>query len=85
MKTLQAYVKRENDWRMIFKAQPLSLDTASDRQKVADNIDSKLSPENLTCDGELSRAEVNRRYRELTAVAKELKALDPNVRMYEFA
>lgn len=85
MKTLQAYVKRENDWRMIFKSQPLSLDTASDRQKVADNIDSKLSPENLTCDGELSRAEVNRRYRELTAVAKELKALDPNVRMYEFA
>lgn len=26
-------------------------------------IECKLSPENLTCDGELSRSEINRRYR----------------------
>ena len=28
-------------------------------------IECKLSPENLTCDGELSRSEINRRYRVL--------------------
>ena len=28
-------------------------------------IECKLSPENLTCDGELSRSEINRRYRDL--------------------
>jgi hypothetical protein len=50
-------------------------------------IDAKLSPENLTCDGELPPTEVNRRYRELTSAARELIRLDPTVSqfMYEFA
>jgi hypothetical protein len=50
-------------------------------------IDSSLSPENLTCDGELPRTEVNRRYKELTGAAKDLIKLDPSVAqyMYEFA
>jgi hypothetical protein len=38
----------------------------------------------LTCDGELSRTEVQRRYRELTGAAKELLALDPSVKFYEY-
>jgi hypothetical protein len=48
-------------------------------------IDSALSPENLTCDGELPRAEVNRRYRELITAAKQLKKLDPTVSFYEWS
>lgn len=32
-----------------------------------------LSPENLTCDGELSRGRVNQKYRELTAEWKKLE------------
>lgn len=48
-------------------------------------IDSELGPENLICDGELSRTEVNRRYRKLTAAAQELRRLDPTVKFYEFA
>ena len=47
-------------------------------------IDSSLSPENLTCDGELSRTEVNRRYKELMSAAKQLKKLDPAVTFYEY-
>jgi hypothetical protein len=47
-------------------------------------IDSSLSPENLTCDGELPRAEVNRRYKELSTAAKQLKKLDPGVTFYEW-
>jgi hypothetical protein len=43
-----------------------------------------LSPENLTCDGELSRTEVNRRYKELMTAAKQLKKLDPSVKFYEY-
>jgi len=34
---------------------------------------SRLSPENLHCDGEISRAQANRRYRE---IMKEWKALE---------
>jgi hypothetical protein len=39
-----------------------------------------LSPENLTCDGELSRAQVQARYKELMAVAHDLAQLDPGER-----
>jgi hypothetical protein len=53
-------------------------------QQIAENIDSDLSPENLTCDGELSRTAVQQRYRQLTAAARELKELDPAVKFYEY-
>jgi len=33
----------------------------------------RLSPENLSCDGELSRSEVNRRWKALTAQWKALE------------
>jgi hypothetical protein len=59
--------------------------TAAGRKRVAEMIDCALSPENLSCDGELSRTEVNRRYRELTTVAKQLLQLDPTVQIHEYA
>jgi hypothetical protein len=57
------------------------------RKRVAQSIDSELSPENLTCDGELPRSQVNARYRQLTAAARELIALDASTAqyMYEFS
>ena len=36
----------------------------------------RLSPENLCCDGEISRAEVNRRFRQ---IQKEWKALEKEI------
>lgn len=62
------------------------IQTAAGRLRVAKMIDCDLSPENLSCDGELPRAEVNRRYRELTGAAKDLIKLDPTMaqHMYEF-
>ena len=85
--TLEAYVEQENKWAQAFnkKARPLSLLNAADRQRIAESIDCRLSPENLSCDGELSRAEVNRRYRHLTRCAQELLSIDPTVKIYEFA
>jgi hypothetical protein len=86
MKTsyLTQYVDHKNAFASIFKQPQLSLQNAQDRQRIAQMLDGDLSPENLTCDGELSRAQVNRKYRELSGAAKELMALDPSVRMYEF-
>ena len=51
---------------------------------MADLIDCKLSPENLSCDGELSRTEVNRRFRALASAADDLLRLDPSVKMWEY-
>lgn len=80
---LTAYVDHKNAFAKILGARQLDLQNAQDRQRIASDIDSHLSPENLSCDGELSRAEVNRRYRELTTVAKQLQAFDPSVKFYE--
>lgn len=84
IKTLEAFVDQENRWSAVFNGPQLSLLNAKDRQKIAELIDSRLSPENLSCDGELSRTEVNRRYRQLTRCAEELLSIDPKVKFYEY-
>lgn len=84
MKALQNFVAQKNHWNSFFKGEQYEIQTAAGRQRVADMIDSALSPENLTCDGELPRAEVNRRYKELMTAAKQLKKLDPAVTFYEY-
>ena len=84
MKALQEFIAQKNRWNAIFKGEQYEIQTAKGRQRIADMIDSALSPENLTCDGELPRAEVNRRYKELMTAAKQLKKLDPSVKFYEY-
>ena len=82
--TLEAYVDSKNRWGAVFGNKPLSLLNAADRQKIADSIDADLSPENLTCDGELSRSQVQQRYNFLTRAARELQSIDPAVTFYEY-
>jgi hypothetical protein len=84
MKALQEFVAQKNHWNSFFKGPQYEIKTAAGRQKVADMIDSALSPENLTCDGELPRSQVNRRYRELMTAAQQLKQLDPAIKFYEY-
>ena len=85
MKTLEKYVEQRNQIRAMFKQRPLSLSDAKDRQQIAVDIDCSLSPENLTCDGELSRGQIQTKYRMLTRCAQELQSIDPNVKFYEFS
>ena len=84
MRALQEFIAQKNHWNSFFKGEQYEIQTARGRQRVADMIDSALSPENLTCDGELPRSEVNRRYKELMTAAKQLKKLDPAVKFYEY-
>jgi len=84
MKALEKFLKDKNHWNSFFNGEQYEIQTAKGRQRIADMIDSSLSPENLTCDGELPRAEVNRRYKELMTAAKQLKKLDPSVTFYEY-
>lgn len=81
---IEKYVEQKNSWGKIFGSKPLSLLSAEDRQKIADSLDADLSPENLSCDGELTRSQVQTKYNFLTRAASELKALDPTVKFYEF-
>ena len=84
MKALQAYIDQKNKWNALFKGEQFETKTAKGRQRIADSLDADLSPENLSCDGELPRAEVQRRYKALREAAVQLTALDPQVKMYEF-
>lgn len=83
MKTLQKYLDQKNQWNAIFGVKPLVI--GQDNQRIAEMIDSDLSPENLTCDGELPRSQVQARFRQLNAAATELRSLDPTVKFYEFS
>jgi len=84
MKALQAYIDQKNKWNAMFRGDQFEIRTAKGRQRVADLIDCELSPENLSCDGELSATQTRHRYLELTRVAQQLVQLDPTVKIYEF-
>ena len=88
MKALNTLIKQENSWSGMFNGRFVAYEvaTAQGRERVAKMIDAKLSPENLSCDGELPMSQVRARYRSLTAAAQDLVRLDPSMAqfMYEF-
>jgi len=83
-KDLFKYVTQKNEWNAIFNGRPLDLDLFEDRERIARMLDADLSPENLTCDGELPRAQVIARAKFLNKAAEQLMALDPSIQMYEY-
>ena len=82
--TIEQYVADKNRWNAIFKGPQLSLLNAKDRQRVANMLDADLSPENLTCDGELSGFQVRAKAKFLNRAAEELQSIDPSVTFYEY-
>lgn len=84
IQALETFVEQENRWSAVFKGRQLSLLNARDRQRIAELIDARLSPENLSCDGELSARETRERYSYLTRCAEELLSIDPSVKFYEY-
>lgn len=82
--TLEQYVDQKNSWGAIFGKPALSLLNAKDRQSIANSLDADLSPENLTCDGEVRGAQLQAKYRFLTRAAQELQSIDPSVTFYEY-
>ena len=85
MQALAKFIEQKNHWNSFFKGEQYEIQTAKGRQRIADMIDAALSPENLTCDGELPRSQVQTRYRQLSAAARELQKLDASVKFYEFS
>jgi hypothetical protein len=80
---IESYVERKNAWQKIFKGRQYSLLSAVDRQAIANSLDADLSPENLTCDGELSGAAVRAKQNYLLRCANELVSIDPSVTFSE--
>jgi hypothetical protein len=83
MKELNEFVARENKWAQIF-GNTVEIRTAKGRKDVAGRIDCAQSPENLSCEGEISAAEANLKLRFLSKAAEQLMKLDPSVQIYEY-
>jgi len=79
---LVKYVERVNAFGKIWGDKEYDLNSAADRRRLAEKLECDLSPENLTCDGELPRAEVNRRYTLYTRALKQLEALEEHERFH---
>jgi hypothetical protein len=85
MKTLQAYIDQKNKWNAIFKGEQFETKTAKGRQRIANSLDADLSPENLTCDGEVRGEALRQKSAYLFRCVEELINLDPNVKFSELS
>jgi len=75
MQNLNNFIQDNNRWIAFFNTAPMTFPLSQTQvDDLARTLDSKLSPENLHCDGEISRAEANRKYKYLSRVAQELEA-----------
>ena len=82
-KHLQSYLDKKNFWRVqIDKKAPYTIDTLTrvEAESLMSSLECDLSPENVSCDGELSRSEVQARMREYLGAMKALGTLFPQVR-----
>jgi len=86
MKTLQAYIEQKNRWNALFKGEQFEVQSAAGRKRVAQSLDADLSPENLTCDGEVRGVELRKKQDYLNQCVTELIRLDPAVKesFYEY-
>jgi len=73
--SLKAYIELKNPIRKLFGEKEFSLHSLkqADVNDLAESIDCDMSPENLCCDGELSRAATMKKARMLKQAFKELK------------
>jgi hypothetical protein len=74
---LEAYIEEfVNRQRSMFRQTLMEMPTdAESAKEIISIIQSHASPENLTCDGELSRTEVNRRARMIRRTINDLERL----------
>ncbi len=73
MKSLNAYLERENSMSRIFRQKEFAVPLSqADVDLLVERLGAQLSPENLTCDGELPMREVRARAKLLNGAYKDL-------------
>jgi hypothetical protein len=73
MKALEKFVTQHNAFQSIFGRPAILLPlTQADVTHLTEVLDNELSPENLSCDGELAPAMVRARARTLNGAAEDL-------------
>lgn len=73
MTALKLYIESKNLWSALFDGNTISYPPSGDEVTyLFDALECDLSPENLTCDGEVSGAALTRKAKGLKAALKEL-------------
>ncbi len=77
MKNLTAFVAQQNRYAAVFGGKQLDVNclSAADRAQLRDALDGALSPENLSCDGELRGRPLQQKARMLNGALRELMAV----------
>lgn len=72
--SLQSEIDNMNFWAKMTDKPEMDINSLSDddAQTLYQRIDSGLSPENLHCDGEISRSAAQAKYRSYMSAVKEL-------------
>ena len=73
---LKQYIDRANTFGKFFGEKEYDLNSAVDRRRLAEKLDCDLSPENLSCDGEVRGAALKHKYTFLTRALKQLEFLE---------
>ena len=72
---------RLNSWDSLFNIEPIAAPTTVEECEVwFEKLESELSPENLHCDGEISRADAAEKLRHLQAVWADLEQIRGSAR-----
>ena len=73
--SLQSLIERNNLWAQLSGRPEMDINslTQADANNLFRSIECELSPENLTCDGELSRSQVQARADELYHAVDDLR------------
>ena len=74
MKALKEYIDTKNRWDTIFGKAPTYTFPLTQNMvdELCSSLDCDLSPENLHCDGEISAAQANKKYRFYNKVADDI-------------
>ena len=85
-KSLQAYLDQQNFTAMIFGTKVYDINTLTQAEvtDLCGRINSDLSPENLTCDGELSPMQVRQRFALLEGAIKGLQSMGFTLALEEY-
>jgi hypothetical protein len=73
---LKQYLDRANTLGKLFGDKEYDLNNVLDRRRLAEKLDCDLSPENLSCDGEVRGAALKHKYTFLTRALKQLEFLE---------
>ena len=79
---LKQYLDRANTLAKLFGDKEYDLNNVFDRRRLAEKLDCDLSPENVSCDGELRGSALQKKIKQLNLAKWRLEAIEEHERKH---